>query len=63
MQKNGEIIRANMTPYSTGHSYMHVPDDKVMVHGYKYYIMNINRGMKDFGVYIPEQFSTDDDDI
>jgi hypothetical protein len=46
-----KLIRANMTPWSTGHSYMKVPSQDVMVHGYQTYIINKLQGLKKFGLY------------
>ena len=55
--KENKLMLANMTPYSTGHSYMHVPDEKVMVHGYQTHIINKNyQGVDGFGTYSKADF-------
>ena len=56
MIASNKLIPANMTPYSTGHSYMHIPDEQVMIHGYKTYIMNKIRGVNSFGLYSKARF-------
>ena len=46
-----KLFLADMTPWSTGHSYMKVPSQNVMVHGYQTYIINKVQGLKKFGLY------------
>ena len=60
--ESGKIIKADMTKYSTGHSYMKVPGDiqdekSVMYNAYAQFIMNKNgMGLKKFGLYDPAKF-------
>ena len=56
-QLGKKYIAANMSKWATGHSYMHVPSEKVMIHGYQTYIMNKNyQGINSFGTYSKASF-------
>ena len=56
MYNSGKLTLGNMTPWSTGHSYMKVPSQDVMVHGYQTYIINKVQGLKKFGLYNGARF-------
>jgi type VI secretion system secreted protein VgrG len=54
--KDKKIMRANMTPYSTGHSYMRIPSAEVMKRGYQKWIITKSNPDMNFGLYNASQF-------
>lgn len=52
----GRLFLADMTQWGVGHSYMRIPNADVMKYGYKTWIINQIRGMKNFGPYDSEKF-------
>ena len=56
-QLTGKYVGANMSPWATGHSYMHVPSEDVMREGYKKWVINQANGVANFGLYDKSQFT------
>jgi hypothetical protein len=50
-QLGDKYIAGDMAKYATGHSYMQVPSEAVMKHGYKQWVINRPYGVTAFGIY------------
>lgn len=63
MIDNGKIIRADLSKWAKGagdsHSYMKIPSDDIMKHGYQKYIIG-GKGLNKFGIYDGSKFEADD---
>ena len=61
MRDAGKIIPTPLGKWATGHSYMKVPNEEIVKHGYEKWVMNQAYGMTSFGNYDASKFVKGDD--